>query len=222
MIKSEILAKNTKIDFLSMIDDSLPVASLRLVFRASGAISEKIAGLAKITARILNEGSKSLGVSKFYEKLDIYAINFDIDNGFETFVIEINSLKEHFAFALEMLKDLLSEPNFSDEILEKIKLQTLGEIDMLEGEFDYVAQSGLQKCLYKGAKPADAIIGDKDSISKISLADVREFYASLTLANAYVVVVGDIEGIESSQNPLHKKIVEILKQIYLNQKGKSK
>ncbi|MDA3062520.1 MULTISPECIES: M16 family metallopeptidase [unclassified Campylobacter] len=210
MIKSEILAKNTKVDFLTQIENSLPVASFKLVFKASGAVSEKINGLAKLTAKMLNEGTKSLGVNKFYEKLDIYAINFDIDAGFETFVIEVNSLKEHFEFALEMLDSLLKEPNFTDEILDKIKTQILGEIDMLKSEFDYIANQGLQNCLYLGTKLASPLIGDEASIAQISLENVKEFFASLDLANAYVLVVGDAQGASDEASLVRKNITKIL------------
>ena len=195
--------KSAKIDFLYQFDDSLPVASFKLIFKASGAVSEKTPGLARICAGVLGEGSKTLGVSEFHRKLDIRAVEISAASNFETFGIQLNCLKEHFDFGLDMLRELLSEPNLTPSVLQKLKMQTIGEIAVLKSEFDYIATCNLKALLYPRTRLAQPLIGDEASIERITMKDVREFFASLGLENLYVVLCGDV----SDKNP---KIAEIL------------
>lgn len=196
MIVNELDFNGVKL--LYEFDDSLPVVTLRLVFRASGTVNEKIPGLAKISAKLLNEGTKSKGI-EFNKELDIKAVELFSSCGFETFVIEINSLKEHFGFAYDKLLELLKDPNLDDEILEKLKIMTKGEIATNESDFDYIARCELNKILHVGSALEYPSNGTIESIDSIGLDDVNEFISSLNLSNLYIVLAGDIKKQSFSQ-----------------------
>ena len=202
----KILVKNREIDILYKFDKSLPIVKFELVFKASGSVRENIDGLAKLSANLLNEGTKTLGVNEFTKLLDIKAISLFVYSEFEKITISISCLKEHFKFGLKMLTDLLKDPNLTDETLEKLKIQTLGEIAMLKSEFDYVSQMNLFKTLYKGTKLANDIQGTQESIAKITLSDVKEFLSGLCLENLFAVLCGDTEFCEREI----KELLEIL------------
>lgn len=191
MKKIELNYKNNKVDLLYLKDDSLPIVVFKLVFKASGVCSENIQGLAKLCAKMLNEGNLKLG-SEFNKKLENKAIELYASCGYETFVIEINCLKEHFDFAFGYLKELLKEPNFTEEILQKCKMQTIGEIASLKTDFDYIAKLGLNSLLYNGTSLGYASIGTKDSIESITLKDIKDFFSFLDLNNLFLVLGGDI------------------------------
>lgn len=215
MKKIEILAKNDRVELLYEFDKSLPVASFSLVFRCSGSVAEKIPGLAKITANLLYEGTKSLPGAKFASLLETKAIDLTIRSGFETFVIEINCLKEHLNFALQMLKNLLNEPNFRQKTLEKLKTQTIGEILALKSDFDYIARNALKSLLFAKTQLGYEVIGTQKSISEISLKDIKEFFANLDISNVYGVLCGDVE-IENFKT----QIYEILETLPLGKRRK--
>jgi len=83
---------------------SLPILNLQLIFKNSGYIKDKDSlGLANLSSKILNEGTKELGATKFAEKLDDNAITLHSAIGFETLTIELSSLKEKSTLALELL-----------------------------------------------------------------------------------------------------------------------
>ena len=58
----------------------------------------------------------------------INAITLHSSIGFETFIIELSSLKEKSDLALELLSALLKSPNISEEALSKVKTLTIGSI----------------------------------------------------------------------------------------------
>jgi len=196
-----------KIPFIYEEDKRLPIVSMQLVFTGSGSVDEgKQAGLARLSAKMLGEGSLGRGSVGFADALDARAIQLSSHAGSETFVIEYGSLKEEFDTGLSLLAELLKEPNFTPKTLEKIKTITLSEISRKEADFDAVASNKLKAVLFEGTPLSSPNIGTKESIKAITLDDAKAFTAShLVLSNALIVIGGDIPAEEAK-----KKIKNIL------------
>lgn len=189
-----IEVKGVKIPFIYEEDNRLPIVSMQLVFTGSGSIDEgNKGGLARLGAKMMNEGSLKRGSVGFADALDARAIQLSARAGNETFVIEYGSLKEEFDTGLALLSELLQEPNFTSQILEKIQTITQSEIARKEADFDTVASNELKAVLFEGTPMAVPNIGTKESIGTITLEDVRSFVGShLVLSNALIVMGGDI------------------------------
>ena len=194
---------------------SLPILNLQLIFKNAGYIKDKNnLGLANLSSKILNEGTKELGATKFAEKLDDNAITLHSSIGFETFIIELSSLKEKSDLALELLGALLKSPNISEEALSKVKTLTIGSIKRKENDFDDVASKGLNYILYKGTPLENPSNGTIETISKIDLKDIKKFVDdSLVLNNLIVVAGGDI-----SLDELQKQLIPILKSLNIGER----
>ncbi len=175
-------------------DTRLPMVTMQFTFTNSGNIADgKSAGLAKLSARLLNEGTKTLGSSAFAESLESRAISISAVTGTETFVLESASLKEEFDTTLLKLSELLSDPNYTPSTMKKIKTMTLGRLSQKENDFDYVASNELKAILFEGTPLAQPSAGTPQSISSITLRDVKGFVAKhLTRSNLIVVIGGDV------------------------------
>ena len=113
---------NTNIPVIFEKHKTLPIFNLQLVFKNSGYINDtKLAGLTNITAKILNEGTKTLGAVEFARKLENKAISIDTSTGFETFVIEVSCLKDEYKTALKYLNEILTDPNITNKTLQKLQ-----------------------------------------------------------------------------------------------------
>ncbi|MFA7084172.1 MAG: pitrilysin family protein [Arcobacteraceae bacterium] len=184
----------------------LPTFNLQLVFKNSGYIQDNEKnGLANLSAKLLNEGTKTLGSTKFAQKLENRAISLHASNGFETFVIELTSLKSEYQTAIELLKELLNDPNYSKKSLEKIKTTLIGGLKRKENDFDYMARNNLNRLLFKDTALENPSSGTIESISTIELKDVKQFIEkNLVLSNLIVVAGGDIsfEELEAQIQPI--------------------
>jgi predicted Zn-dependent peptidase len=177
---------------------------MQISFKGSGSMSDNIEGIARISSALLNEGTKKLGSTKFATKLENRAINLSSSAGTETFGIDMSSLKEEFANTIKYAKELLSDPNYTEETLAKIKMITVGKIKQKETDFDYIASQNLRGELFKSTPLSHPFEGTLKSIEKITLQDIETFIdTSLALSRAIVVVGGDI-SIEEVQNYLQK------------------
>lgn len=180
-------------------DATLPIASMQLIFQNSGSIADgKQAGIASFSASILNEGTKKLGAVGFAQKLEENAIHLSSHAGTETFVIELESLREQFDKGISLLESLLNDPNYTQESFEKIRLLKLSRIQQKENDFDYIADLNLKKLVYKDTPLGHPSIGTKESLHALKLQDVEHFIGShLVLHRAIVVIGGDMEIAEA-------------------------
>ena len=191
-------------------DTRLPLVTMQFTFTNAGSITDTHkAGLAKFSAKLMNEGTKKLGSSAFAESLESRAIHIASSTGTETFVMEVGSLKEEFDTALEKYAMLLQDPNYTQETVEKIKTMTLGALSRKENDFDYVASNELNAILFKGTVLAQPSSGTKESVKSIELQDVRTFLAThLTQSNLIVVLGGDID-LKDAKKKI-KKLIKLL------------
>ncbi len=196
--------KATKLEYIKIngvqvpliyeFSDILPIISLKIVIKASGFLEDgKKFGLSHLSSKMLDEGTKSLGALKFAQKLEDKAIRLGSVSGRETWVFSLDCLGENFPYGLKMLTNLLDDPNFTAEALEKAKNLTLGQISAKKSDFDYIAYKGLQKILYKNTPLEHQGIGTEESIKDISLDNVKSFFKNhLDLQNAMVVIGGNV------------------------------
>ena len=150
--------------------NSLPILNLQLVFQNSGYIQDKDkSGLASFSSKLLNEGTKELGSTKFAQKLEENAISLHTSNGFETFVMELSNLKDVSDKSIELLVNLIKSPNYSEDTLAKLKTLKTGELKRKENDFDYTAKNLLKTKLFKGTALANPSSGSLESIENIKL-----------------------------------------------------
>ncbi len=199
-----------KVPLIFEHDTRLPLVTMQFTFTNSGSIADgEKAGLAKFSAKVMNEGTKKLGSTAFAEVLEAKAIHIASSTGTETFVMEVGSLSENFDEALERFDTLLQNPNFSSGAVEKVKTMTLGALSRKENDFDYTASAELKAMLFEGTPLANPSSGTSKSIESIELNDVKSFINShLNSSNLIVVLGGDID-LSSAK----KKIKELIKQL---------
>lgn len=213
---SHIDVNNTKVPFIFEEDKNLPIISMQLIFKNAGSLTDKKDGLVKLTAKLLNEGTLKDGSTGFATKLESRAISLGTHSGQETFVMEVGSLKSEFSYGIELLKELLQDPNYSEDILKKIKIQTIGSLKRKESDFDYISSLKMKGMLFPNTPLAKASSGTVKSVKLITLEDIKTDVAThLGLENAIVVMGGDISQKEAKK--LAKEVLSLLPHVQSNE-----
>jgi predicted Zn-dependent peptidase len=197
---SHLKIDKTEVPFIYEEDTNLPIVSMQLVFENSGSLADTKDGIAKLLAALLNEGTQKDGSVGFATKLENRAISISANAGQETFVIEVGALKSEFPEAIEHLQNLLTDPNYTQEALEKIQTQTLGTLQRKESDFDYLSNLELKKMLFPDTPLAKASLGTVESVKGISLGNLKSYFERhLGLENAIVIMGGDLEQKEAEK-----------------------
>jgi len=190
----EIKIDNTVIPVIFEKYTSLPIFNLQLVFQNSGYITNaNKSGLANLTAKLLNEGTKKDGAINFARKLENKAISIYSSSGFETFIIEVNCLKSEMTTALKLLNQLLENPNITQKTLDKLKILQISKLQQRENDFDHIANMELKKLIFKNTALENTSSGNIKSIQNITIKDLRKSIKNLfNLDNLIIVAGGDI------------------------------
>ena len=206
---SHIDINNTKVPFIFEEDKNLPIVSMQLIFKNSGSLNGQKDGLVKLTAKLLNEGTKKDGSTGFATKLENRAISLGVHAGKETFVVDLGSLKSEFKYGITLLKELLINPNYSEETLKKIKIQTIGSLKQKESDFDYISSLKMKGMLFPNTPLAKASLGTVESVNSIVLEDIKKHISEhIGLENAIIVMGGDMNQTEAKA--LAKEILALL------------
>jgi predicted Zn-dependent peptidase len=206
---SHIDINNTKVPFIFEEDTNLPIVSMQLIFRNSGSLIDKKDGLVNLTAKLMNDGTKKDGSTGFATKLENRAISLGVHSGKETFVVELGSLKSEFNYGISLFKELLQDPNYTEESLKKIKMQTIGSLKQKESDFDYISALKMKGMLFPNTPLAKASLGTVESIQTIKLDEIKTHIDShLGLENAIVVMGGDMN--QSEAKSLAREVLAML------------
>ncbi|HHO41889.1 MAG TPA: insulinase family protein [Epsilonproteobacteria bacterium] len=190
----------------------LPIVSMQLVFEGSGQLSSSHEGVAELASKLLQEGTKKAGSVAFATKLDDKAITITTHASRESFTIEVSSLATQWDDAISLLKELLQDPNYSTDVLDRIKRQKIGQIARREADFDYIASVNLRKTLFQGTPLARDLEGTRESVQQITLKDIEDFIATkLGYNNLVVVIGGDITLEKAKENT--KQIASLLPKV---------
>jgi len=200
-VMDSVEVNGVRVPLIYEAQNRLPMVSVQLVFRNGGSTEDgAYPGLARFSAKMMNEGTLSDGSIGFAKMLDSKAIQLSASTGNETFVFELGALKEEFDEAVKLLAKLLKEPNLTPESLEKVRTMTLGSLTRKENDYDYVADQALRALLFKGTPLAQPALGTKESVAAIPLDAVRKFlHSRLVLSRAIVVIGGDLTPDEAKK-----------------------
>ena len=167
--------------------DNLDRVVFEIVFENSGAIFAK-SGVSYFLSKMLqNRGTKKLPNTKFLEKLDNNAIHFSVGCGKETITLHLSFLKEKQKTALNLIKELLENPNFTQEAFDKTKKEVEATIQRRQNDFDYLGQITLNKASFKNTPLEHPIIGEKVDYE---LKDIKNHFKNFFIKENITFVVG--------------------------------
>jgi len=206
----KITVKDTEVPLIFEHDTRLPIVSMQIIFKNSGHIEDgNLSGLSKLSANMMNEGTKTLGSSAFASALEAKAIHISTSTGTETMVMELSCLKEQFDEGVMRMVSLLQDPNFSEKALNKIKTNAIGGLKRRESDFDYVASNALKALQFPDTPLAYSADGTIALIKSITLEDIEAYIKKRFVRERVIAVVGGDVSQDQAEKAV-SKIVSVL------------
>ncbi|MBY3790567.1 insulinase family protein [Photobacterium carnosum] len=173
-----------------------PTITLQLGVPAGRRVEpEGKAGLAQLTATMMNEGTTKLTAEQMASKLDTLGSSITVNAGLYGSTISLTTLTKNLPQTLALFEQRLLTPNFTESDFKRLKKQMLEGIVYEHQSAEWLASQATRDVLFKGtvfSRPAE---GTHASINTITLQDVKDFYQRYYTPNgADVVVVGDISS----------------------------
>ena len=178
-----------------------PTVSVRGSLRAGSYFEPRAKpGLARITAEMLKRGTRRRGKLELAGALE--QVGADIEFEADAFAVQISalSLSEDFPALASTLAEMLREPSFPAEELEKLKQQTVAAIQEQQSDTRWRAYERLSQTVFDEENPFFVHGGARlvESVGSITVEDVREFYEKFYGGRSLILsVVGDVRAAEA-------------------------
>ncbi len=153
------------------------------------------AGLAQLTAALMNEATQNYTNEQLNTKLEKLGSSIDVRASTEEINISVESLVKNLDSTLALVEEKLLRPKFAPDDFERLKKQQLELIGSQSTQPVVIANKAYNKLLYGPANIRSVpVSGTTKTVEAITLDDVKAFYTNyLSPSVTNMVIVGDIE-----------------------------
>nr|MBA3971418.1 insulinase family protein [Bacteroidota bacterium] len=152
------------------------------------ALESEATGTADITSELLTSGTKNRTKDQLDNDIDFIGATLSANpKG-----LYAASLKKQQTKLLELMSDVLLNPNFKQEELEKLKTQSLSGLAQQKDDPDAISEN-VKSVLNFGPTHPYGKLTTEETVSKITLEKCIAYYNSYFRPNvAYMAIVGDV------------------------------
>lgn len=174
----------------------LPIVQFNLVLQTGAVVDPPgKAGLATLTLRMIDEGTKTRTALQIAEELDFIGAKLSTSTSYDGCFIGLQTLKEHLARAVEIYADIIRNSTFPPKEFERVRKDLLTALIQQRDQPAAVATKVFARRLFGEdhpyGRPSD---GTESSVTKISVDDLKSFYdAYVRPNNATLLVVGAVK-----------------------------
>ena len=187
------------IEIIATKNSETPTISLLLSIEG-GVLLDPVekAGLASLTASLMNEGTTIHTKEQLSNELAILGSNISIGAGGRNTNIRLNSLVKNLDETLALMTEMMFKPEFAQADFDRVKNQLIQGLQQGNKDAGTLARNAARQVTYgKNNRFGLADSGTISTVSAITLDDVKAFYkAYFSPVKASVVVVGDIDKAE--------------------------
>jgi len=177
---------------------NLPIVMVTMIVKA-GILDEprEKAGLAYLTADLLDEGTKTRKSAEISEEIEFIGAGLGASAGGDYTTITLSVLKKDAEKGFELFSDIILNPVFPQEELERKRERIKGSLKQREEDPTFVAGRLFKKEVFGDHPYARLMEGSEETLSGITRENLMEFHSKYFIPNnAILSVVGDLAPAE--------------------------
>lgn len=173
----------------------LPRVAFSLMLDNEPIIEGDKAGYVSITGQLLRNGTTNRTKAQLDEEIDFIGASISTSSS----GVFASSLTKHKDKLLELMTDVLFNPAFPEEELEKIRKQTLSGLAANKEDPSAIANNVSSVLVYGKDHPYGELT-QEETVENITLEDCKNYYQKYFKPNVgYLAVVGDIDVKEAKK-----------------------
>jgi predicted Zn-dependent peptidase len=150
-------------------------------------------GISHFIEHMLFKGTANRSAEAIARSVDSIGGNLDAFTAKEMVCFNTKVLDEHLPVALDVLSDLVLNPAFRAEDIEKEKGVILEEIKMDADSPDYLVHEIFSSNFWKDHSLGKPILGTRETVKRFNQAVVQDYYRSVyTPANLLITAAGNL------------------------------
>jgi predicted Zn-dependent peptidase len=152
-------------------------------------------GIASMMSTMMLEGTQTLTSTKLAETEEKLGADVNVGSSLDRTVASLRAVKPNLGLSLDLLADVIKNPAFATNELERVRVQQLTRIKAENNQPQGIAVRRLPPLLYGNAHPyggPQTGSGYAETVATITRADVANFHQSwIHPEKAEIFVVGD-------------------------------
>ncbi|UYZ62254.1 M16 family metallopeptidase [Hymenobacter weizhouensis] len=176
----------------------IPAVTMLLTIRGGHRLEQATpnkAGIASLTAALMNEGTQKYTAEQFSSELDKLGSTIRVSSGDDNTTVYVQSLTKNLPATMKLLEERLLRPRFDEADFARLKKQTLEGIANQNTQPVVIADKAYARLVYGPANimsvPAS---GTTATVTALTLDDIKQFYQQNYAPNvSHLVVVGDVD-----------------------------
>ena len=174
-------------------NSKLPRVSATLTLDMDPFMEGKIAGYSDLAGSLMEHGTKKLTKEQLDEQVDFLGADLNTSSS----SAQVSSLKSNFNKAFDLFADVVLHPAFDKDEFEKLRKQTLANLETQKDEADAISRRVVAALEYGKNHP----YGEnqtEETVNNIKLEDVKGYYNTYWKPNiGYLIFVGDITPVNA-------------------------
>jgi len=174
---------------------NIPKTAINLAVDA-GEINEGSGriGVASLTTDLMKEGTEKLTAQQVAESAARMGSTLEVHAGKDQTKLGIDVLQEFAPDAVKLLADVAQHPRLPQSEIERLKNDALRQIALQNSQPQTIALARFRKLLY-GDHPYATVVPAEADIKKLTIQDVKDFYAgNFGAQRAHLYVAGKFDA----------------------------
>jgi zinc protease len=159
------------------------------------------AGVTVLTGRAMPEGTRTRDANEFVEAAELLGAEIHADSTWETLSASVEVPKSRFGQALALLAEMVSEPAFPGEEVERLRDERLNDLMQAFSDPRRRSERVFPETIYAPDAPYSRPLGGvQETVARLDRDAVAERHAQmLDPRTATLIVAGDLTGIDLEQ-----------------------
>jgi len=177
---------------------AVPLVAMRAMFLGGVRLEdENNNGVSNFMSGTLIKGTKSRSAQQIAEEMESIGGAIDTFSGNNSFGVSVSMLKKDFDKGLDILSDVILNPSFDKNEMEKRRTEILAGIKQQEDDPFSLAGKLMRQNLFKSHPYRFQTLGSAETITKMNRDDLMAFYQKYCIPNNMVLAIfGDVDASE--------------------------
>jgi zinc protease len=180
-------------------DHDVPLVSAGVVVKNGGEVDPaELSGLAELTASLLTKGTKTRTAPEIAQQIEALGGTIESGAGWDASRVFINVMSGKIDPAMSILADVVRNPVFQEEEVERLRQQYLDNLSVTLGQPGSLASFVAARIVFGNSAYGHPIAGTPESLARIKQADIVGLHATYYRPdNAVLVMGGSIKAAEA-------------------------
>ena len=157
---------------------------------------KNIRGISHFIEHMLFEGTKKRTANQIVNTIESKGGEINAATTHERTFYYVKIPKKHFDIALNVISDIIQNPVFDNNTIEKERQVILSEVDLIKDEPTFYQWFFFLNTLFEKHPVKNPICGTRKTVSKINKTNLSNFHKKYYIPNNMIItVIGDIKNL---------------------------